>query len=67
MIMFKKCIIIYVTSSVRAGGSHLPCIAGIMGGIASQEIIKLITTQYIPLNNTIVFNGIASTSAVFEL
>jgi amyloid beta precursor protein binding protein 1 len=41
--------------------------AGIMGGIAAQEIIKLITTQYLPLKNTLLFNGIASSSSVFEL
>lgn len=58
---------IFTYCSVRAGGSHLPCMAGIMGGIASQEVIKLLTKQYIPLNNTLIFNGIASSSAVFEL
>ena len=41
-------------------------IAAIMGGVAAQEAVKLIAHQYIPLNNTYVFNGISGTSAVFK-
>ena len=36
-------------------------------GIASQEAIKLITKQYVPLNNTLIFNGIASQTTTFML
>jgi amyloid beta precursor protein binding protein 1 len=56
-----------VSEILRAGGVQLPNIAAIIGGIASQEIIKLITNQYVPLNNAIIYNGFKSTSSVFKL
>jgi amyloid beta precursor protein binding protein 1 len=42
-------------------------VASIIGGVASQEAVKLITHQYVPLDNTYVFNGIASMAAVYKL
>lgn len=50
--------------SCRAGASDLPQIAALMGGIVAQEVIKLITKQYIPLEGTMIFNGIKSTTRV---
>ena len=41
--------------------------AAIMGGIAAQEAVKIITQQYVPINGTLIFNGIAGISAVLEL
>jgi len=38
-----------------------------MGGVGSQEAIKLVTSQFVPLNNTFIFNGISCEGAVFEL
>jgi amyloid beta precursor protein binding protein 1 len=43
---------------VRYGGVELHNIASFVGGVASQEIVKLITKQFIPLNNTFIYNGI---------
>ncbi|KYQ90227.1 amyloid beta precursor protein-binding protein 1 [Tieghemostelium lacteum] len=57
----------YVNEFTRYGASELHNIASLMGGITSQEIIKLITHQYIPLNNTYIFNGINSTGANWKL
>ena len=57
----------HVAEVVRFGGSELHNVAALLGGMVSQEAIKLITRQYIPLNNTYVFNGIAGTGAVYEL
>jgi hypothetical protein len=37
---------------VKANACELHNIAGIVGGIAGQEIIKLVTHQYVPINNT---------------
>lgn len=53
--------------SVQFGNVETPNLAALLGGLAAQEAIKLITHQYIPINNTCVFNGITSTSSVFEL
>lgn len=51
----------------RAGGSELPNIAALMGGLVSQEAIKLITRQYIPMNNTTIFDGVRSTTSTYVL
>ncbi|KAJ3125154.1 NEDD8-activating enzyme E1 regulatory subunit [Physocladia obscura] len=51
---------------VRAGASELHTMASLMGGICSQEAIKLITAQYVPLNNTFVYNGMKSVGGSFE-
>ncbi|KAL8280567.1 hypothetical protein RQP46_006890 [Phenoliferia psychrophenolica] len=48
----------------RSGASDLPQIAALLGGLVAQESIKLITKQYIPLNGTVVFNGIRSTTGI---
>ncbi|KAK6531069.1 hypothetical protein TWF281_007895 [Arthrobotrys megalospora] len=52
---------------VRAGGGELHNIASLTGGIVAQEVIKVITKQYITMNNTVVFDGISSRSQVYQL
>ena len=50
----------------RAEGGELHNIASLTGGIVSQEVIKVLTKQYVPVDNVCVFDGIASKSAVFK-
>ena len=38
--------------------------ACVLGALASQEMIKVITKQYVPASNTIVFDGINGTTDV---
>ncbi|RIB14402.1 hypothetical protein C2G38_2195249 [Gigaspora rosea] len=57
----------YIHEICRAGGSELPNMASLLGGLVSQEVIKLITRQYIPLNNTSIFDGIKSASSTYIL
>jgi len=52
---------------VRFGDCELHSIAAILGGVASQEAIKLITHQYTPINNTYIYSGISSSSQVIEI
>lgn len=52
---------------VRAGGGELHNIAALTGGIVSQEVIKAITEQYVPVDNTCVFDGVRSKSSVFKV
>ena len=52
----------YLMEVCRYGAAELHNIAAFMGGVASQEIIKLLTHQYIPLNNTLIFNGMNASS-----
>jgi amyloid beta precursor protein binding protein 1 len=58
----------HITQEVcRYGGDHYHNIASIMGGIGSQEAIKLLTKQFVPLDNTVVFNGIRAASTQYRL
>ena len=51
----------------RAGGAELHNIAALAGGLVAQEVIKVITKQYIPVDNTCLFDGIKSVSSVLRL
>ena len=44
----------------RAGGVELHPVASLTGGMLAQEVIKVVTRQYVPVNNTCVFDGVAS-------
>ena len=41
-------------------------VASVIGGVASQEAVKLITKQYLPMNGTFVYNGIAGVPGVYQ-
>lgn len=51
----------------RSEGHELNNIASLMGGIGAQEAIKIITEQYIPLDNTLIFDGIRSVSERWKI
>lgn len=51
----------------RAGGAELHNIASLTGGLIAQEVIKVITKQYVPIDNTCVFDGIISRSYVLRI
>lgn len=55
----------YAQEMVRCANAELHCVASVLGGVASQEAVKIITGQYVPLNNTYIYNGIASTGGVY--
>lgn len=44
----------------RTGGYELHNISALTGGMVAQEIIKIITKQYVPIDNTCIFDGITS-------
>jgi len=52
---------------VRYGGCELHTTSSVLGGIASQEAVKLLTAQYSPLNNTLIFDGLNGKSQALEL
>jgi len=57
----------YLQELCRYGNSQIHNIAAVLGGVAAQETIKLLTHQWVPLNNTFIFNGINSASASFSV
>lgn len=56
-----------VLEMCRFGAAEIHTIAAIMGGIASQEAIKLLTGQFLPCSGTLTWNGMSGTSNVFQL
>jgi amyloid beta precursor protein binding protein 1 len=51
----------------RAAGGELHNIAAVMGGMVAQEVIKIVTQQYVPVDNTCIFDGIESRCQVLRL
>jgi len=51
----------------RAAGGELHNISAAVGGMVAQEMIKIITKQYIPIENTCIFDGIESRCQVLRL
>jgi amyloid beta precursor protein binding protein 1 len=51
----------------RAEGGELHNISALTGGMVAQEVIKVITKQYIPIDNTCIFDGIGSRCQVLRL
>lgn len=52
---------------VRYGGSELHNISALIGGVAAQEAVKIVTHQYMPLNNTYIYNGIVGCGETYAL
>lgn len=52
---------------VRSGDASLPPTTALMGGVVAQEAIKLITKQYVPADNTVIYDGIQQAIGVFKL
>jgi amyloid beta precursor protein binding protein 1 len=56
-----------VSEMCRFGAAELHCVAAVVGGIAAQEAIKLITHQFVPLGAPLIYNAIESTTSVLRL
>ncbi|KAK2143283.1 hypothetical protein LSH36_857g00105 [Paralvinella palmiformis] len=57
----------YVHELCRYGACELHSVAAYIGGAAAQEVIKVITSQFVPINNTYIYNGMKQTSLTVEL
>ncbi|WKY02193.1 hypothetical protein Q1695_015869 [Nippostrongylus brasiliensis] len=56
-----------IAEMCRYGAGELHVIASLIGGITAQEVIKLATNQYVPLDNTFVYDGHTQQSTVFRM
>ncbi|CAL5403458.1 unnamed protein product [Camellia sinensis] len=56
-----------INEMCRYGAAELHAVAAFIGGIASQEVIKLITRQFVPMSGTFIFNGIDHKSQLLSL
>ena len=52
------------TRSVRAPTADLPNTAALLGGVVAQEVIKMITKQYIPINGSCIIDLIETWTGV---
>ncbi|BFZ12834.1 hypothetical protein BsWGS_15873 [Bradybaena similaris] len=57
----------YVHEMCRYGAAELHTISAFMGGVAAQEVIKVLTGQFVPINNTFLYNGQRQTSTTIML
>lgn len=51
-----------INECCRFGNSQLHPVAAVMGGVVSQEVLKVVTEQFTPLSNWLVYNAIKSTT-----
>lgn len=49
-----------IQAFVSFGGSQVHAASSFIGGIVSQEVIKLLTSQFVPIDHTLIYNAIAS-------
>ncbi len=63
----KERIVSAALEVARAEGGELHNIAALTGGMVAQEMIKIVTKQYIPIDNTCIFDGITSRCQVLRL
>ncbi|XP_021352742.1 NEDD8-activating enzyme E1 regulatory subunit-like isoform X1 [Mizuhopecten yessoensis] len=57
----------YIHEICRYGSAELHTVASFLGGAASQEVIKIITGQFVPINNTYIYNAMKQTSITVQL
>jgi amyloid beta precursor protein binding protein 1 len=50
----------------RAAGGELHNVSATLGGMVAQEVIKVVTKQYIPVDNTCIYDGIESRCQVLR-
>ena len=51
---------------VSFGGSEIHTVAAFIGGVVGHEVIKLLTSQYVPVNHTLIYNAITSLTQTFN-
>uniref|UniRef100_A0A8C2W9L4 NEDD8-activating enzyme E1 regulatory subunit n=1 Tax=Cyclopterus lumpus TaxID=8103 RepID=A0A8C2W9L4_CYCLU len=51
----------------RYGAAEPHTVAAFLGGSAAQEAIKIISHQFVPFNNTFIYNAMSQTSATLQL
>jgi hypothetical protein len=51
----------------RYGAAELHTISSFIGGAAAQEAIKIITRQFVPFNNTYIYNAMKQSSLTVQL
>ena len=56
-----------IREMARAGGAELHNISALTGGMVAQEVIKVVTRQYVPVEGVCVLDGVVSRVGVFDV
>jgi len=51
----------------RYGGAELHSVAAFLGGAAAHECVKLLTSQYLPLDNLVLYNAVTGNVSSFKV
>ena len=51
----------------RYGGAELHSVAAFLGGVVAQEVIKVVTGQYVPVDNLVMYNAVTSNVSSYKL
>ena len=51
----------------RYSGQELHSTSALIGGVTAQEVVKIVTGQYVTVDNTFLFDGVTGSGAVFKL
>ncbi|XP_054901187.1 NEDD8-activating enzyme E1 regulatory subunit [Poeciliopsis prolifica] len=57
----------YIHEFCRYGAAEPHTVSAFLGGSAAQEAIKIISHQFVPFNNTFIYNAMSQTSATYQL
>jgi len=56
-----------INEMVRCGGYEMHCTSTVMGALIGQEIVKLITHCYVPIDNCAVYNGFSCNVTTYSV
>jgi len=57
----------FAKEMTRYQNAEVHNLASVIGGVASQEAVKLVTAQYVPMDGNYIYNGIASVAGVYKV
>jgi amyloid beta precursor protein binding protein 1 len=57
----------HANEMTRSCEVELHNLASLMGGVAAQEAVKIVTHQFVPLNHTYIFNGISGHAGTYAV
>jgi len=57
----------YLGELMRSKLNEVHAVASIVGGMCAQEVIKVVTRQFVPVDNVLFFNGMNQTTSTLKL
>jgi amyloid beta precursor protein binding protein 1 len=56
-----------ISSFVSFGGSQVHAVSSFVGGVVAQEVIKVLTKQFVPMDHTLIYDAITSSVQTLSL